>query len=123
MTTQPFRIVVYIPSQSGRMIKWAIELSKYDVEFKNQTSAKSQVLADFIVELPPDLVKTNPTAEWTLHVDGSSSRHGSGVGIWLESPTGEVLEQSFQLEFKASNNEAEYEALLAGLRLAKAIGV
>ncbi|XP_013627220.1 PREDICTED: uncharacterized protein LOC106333302 [Brassica oleracea var. oleracea] len=52
-----------------------------------------------------------------LHVDGSSSKQGSGIGIRLTSPTGEVLEQSFRLEFHASNNEAEYEALVAGLRL------
>lgn len=58
-----------------------------------------------------------------LYVDGASSRHGLGVGIRLESPTGEVLEQSFRPEFKASNNEAAYEALIAGLRLAKEIGV
>ncbi|XP_024006130.1 uncharacterized protein LOC112082830 [Eutrema salsugineum] len=58
-----------------------------------------------------------------LHVDGSSSKHGSGIGIRLTSPTGEILEQSFRLNFHASNNEAEYEALIAGIRLAQGIGV
>ncbi|KAG7557044.1 Integrase catalytic core [Arabidopsis suecica] len=59
---------------------------------------------------------------WKLHVDGSSSKQGSGIGIRLETPTKEIIEQSFRLMFPASNNEAEYEALLAGLRLALAIG-
>ncbi|KAG7529855.1 Ribonuclease H-like superfamily [Arabidopsis suecica] len=41
-----------------------------------------------------------------MHVDGASSRHGSGIGVRLESPTGEILEQSFRLGFPTSNNEA-----------------
>lgn len=78
---------------------------------------------DFIIELPPELSEADPTTEeWTLHVDGTSSRHGSGVGIRLESLTMEILEQSFCLEFKASSNEAEFEALITGLRLARDIG-
>ena len=62
------------------------------------------------------------TQTWKLHVDGDSSRQGSGIGIQLESPTGEMIEQSFRLGFSASNNEAEYESLIAGLRLAQSIG-
>jgi len=49
-----------------------------------------------------------------LHIDGSSSKKGSVVGIRLTSPTGEVLEQSFRLNFEATNNVVEYEALVAG---------
>ncbi|KAI8018763.1 hypothetical protein LOK49_LG04G01039, partial [Camellia lanceoleosa] len=55
-----------------------------------------------------------------LFVDGSSNRQGAGAGVVLISPDGEILEQSIRLGFKASNNEAEYEALIAGLKLAVA---
>ncbi|XP_048605843.1 uncharacterized protein LOC125583251 [Brassica napus] len=111
-------------SQSGRLAKWAIELSEYDVEYRPRTCAKSQVLADFLVELPTgDMKNTEPDSTWILHVDGSSSKQGSGIKIRLTSPTGEVLEQSFRLEFHASNNEAEYEALVAGLRLAHGLKI
>lgn len=122
MTTQPLRNILHSPSQSGRMAKWAVELSEYDIEYKNRTCAKSQVLANFLIELTPELETTIPTPEaaWILYVDESSSRHG--IGIRLESLSKEVLEQSFRLAFSASNNEAEYKALIAGLRLAKAIG-
>nr|KYP73704.1 hypothetical protein KK1_006352 [Cajanus cajan]KYP73711.1 hypothetical protein KK1_006359 [Cajanus cajan] len=58
-----------------------------------------------------------------MHVDGSSNNQGSGAGIILEGPTRLTLEQSLRFAFKASNNQAEYEALLAGLRLAQEIGV
>ncbi|KAG7548084.1 Integrase catalytic core [Arabidopsis suecica] len=123
LTSYPLRSILHGPSQSGRLAKWAIELSEYDIEYKSRTSAKAQVLADFLTELPLDdgiLIEADST--WKLHVDGSSSKQGSGIGIRLETPTKEIIEQSFRLMFPASNNEAKYEALLAGLRLALAIG-
>ncbi|XP_065027568.1 uncharacterized protein LOC135651428 [Musa acuminata AAA Group] len=55
---------------------------------------------------------------WTLHVDGSTITGVAGVGLILKSPTGETYERSVRLQFQATNNEAEYEALLHGLRLA-----
>ncbi|KAG7593993.1 Ribonuclease H-like superfamily [Arabidopsis thaliana x Arabidopsis arenosa] len=73
------------------------------------------------LELSPDVIDEVPEENWILYADGSSSSQGSGLGILLQSPTGEVLEQSLRLQFKASNNETEYEALIAGLRLAKGI--
>ncbi|KAF8093398.1 hypothetical protein N665_0383s0030 [Sinapis alba] len=85
---------------------------------------KAQVLAAFIVEIPPDQAADLdiPVKNWILHVDEASSNKGSGIGVHLQSPTGELIEQSFRLGFAASNNEAEYEALIAGLRLAKVVG-
>ncbi|KAG7533327.1 Integrase catalytic core [Arabidopsis thaliana x Arabidopsis arenosa] len=124
MTSQPIRSILHSPTQSGRLAKWAIELSEYDIEYRTQTSLKAQVLADFVIELSAmDLKDSNPNKQWYLHVDGSSNRQGSGVGIQLTSPTGEVIEQSFWLGFNASNNESEYKALLAGMRLALGMGI
>ena len=124
LTTFPLRIILHSPSQSGRLAKWAIELSEYDVEYRPRTCAKSQVLADFLVELPTrGMTNEEPNSTWVLHVDGSSSKQGSGIGIRLTSPNGEILEQSFRLAFHASNNEAEYEALVAGLWLAHGLKI
>jgi len=75
-----------------------------------------------MTEMSPDVIDVTLDENWTLYSDGSSSLQGSGLGILLQSPTGEILEQSLWLQFKASSNEAEYEALLAGLRLAKGLG-
>src|SRR5690606_14416597 len=74
-------------------------------------------------ELPPELEQDIflPTKSWILHVDGSSTNKGSGAGVQLQSPTRELIQQSFSFGFPASNNEAEYEALIAGLRLAQAV--
>ncbi|KAL0885917.1 hypothetical protein Bca101_009900 [Brassica carinata] len=124
LTTFPLRIILHSPSQSGRLAKCANELSEYDVEYRPRTCAKSQVLADFLVELPTrNMTNEEPNSTWVLHVDGSSSKQGSGIGIRLTSPNGEILEQSFRLAFHASNNEAEYEALIAGLRLAHGLRI
>ncbi|KAL0402384.1 UNVERIFIED_CONTAM: hypothetical protein Slati_4268300 [Sesamum latifolium] len=61
-----------------------------------------------------------PKAEkWLLHVDGSSRIQGSGVGIVITSPQGKDLEFAVKFGFKASNNEAEYEALVIGTYEAK----
>ena len=54
---------------------------------------------------------------WKVFVDGASSALGYGAGIVVITPEGIKLEHSFRLGFKASNNEAEYEALLVGLRV------
>jgi len=124
MTSQPIMTILHSPTQSGRLAKWAIELSEYDIEYRTRSSLKAQVLADFVIELPlADLDETNSNKMWLLHVDGSSNRQGSGVGIQLTSPTGEVIEQSFRLGFNASNNASEYEALIAGIKLAQGMGI
>lgn len=59
-----------------------------------------------------------------MYVDGSSNDNGSGVGLILSSPEPKQIrvEYALRLKFKASNNEAEYKALLAGLRLAQVVG-
>ncbi|XP_048634995.1 uncharacterized protein LOC125608613 [Brassica napus] len=123
LTDQPLRTILQNTNRSGRLTKWAIELGELDITYKNRTAAKSQVLADFLVELAPELEQdlTLPSSNWTLHVDGSSTNKGAGAGVQLQSPTGELIRQSFSFGFPASNNEAEYESLIAGLRLAKAV--
>uniref|UniRef100_A0A2N9INV2 Uncharacterized protein n=1 Tax=Fagus sylvatica TaxID=28930 RepID=A0A2N9INV2_FAGSY len=60
---------------------------------------------------------------WTVNIDGSSTKEMGGAGIILVSPEKDKFEYAIQLRFRATNNEAEYEALLAGLKLSKKMGV
>ncbi|GJX98811.1 reverse transcriptase domain-containing protein [Tanacetum coccineum] len=80
------------------------------------------ILADFLVEKPdessPDaLVVETPQEPWTLFTDESSCVDGSGVGLILTSPEGTEFTYALRFQFTTSNNEAEYEALIAGLRI------
>ena len=66
---------------------------------------------------------TDPSNVWNLRINGSSNINRSGAGIVLESPTGEKVRYALRLQFPVTNNKAEYKALIAGLRLAKEIGL
>ena len=69
------------------------------------------MFADFVVELSPGGVEeAEAGSQWMLSVDGSSNQQGSGAGIVLEGPNGVLIEQALCFAFKASNNQAEYEA-------------
>ena len=103
-------------------MKWAMELREFDIRFKPRTAIKGQVLANFLAEftaLTEEVVENLgcvfdvPT--WRLYVDGASNAQGSGAGLVSTSPEGYDLEYSLRFDFPVSNNEAEYEALIAGL--------
>ncbi|XP_068497746.1 uncharacterized protein [Phaseolus vulgaris] len=82
-----------------------------------------QIFADFVVELSAETTHNAGSDDrWVLSVDGSSNQLGSGAGVILEGPNGVLIEQSLRFAFKASNNQAEYEALIAGILLAKEMG-
>ena len=72
---------------------------------------------------PVDSDPTDPSNVWNMKIDGSSNMNGSGMGVVLESPTGEKVRYALRLQFPATNDEAEYEALIAGLRLVKEMGL
>jgi ribonuclease HI len=63
------------------------------------------------------------TSVWKMIFDGSSSREGVGVGVVLVSPSQETISLSYKLEFEATNNLAEYKALVLDLRTTKDMGI
>ncbi|XP_071741277.1 uncharacterized protein [Rutidosis leptorrhynchoides] len=120
------------PEKLGRMAIWAIKLGEHEIEFQIRHSIKGQVLADFIAETIGEEMGTtsiqvitpaNELEEWKLFTDGASSSEGSGVGLMLISPEGKEYTYTLRFKFSTTNNEAEYEALLAGLRLAKEMNI
>ncbi|XP_042466341.1 uncharacterized protein LOC122048891 [Zingiber officinale] len=118
MTNSPLSRVLLNPEASGRLIKWTTELSEFDIQYQPRTAIKAQSLADFITEVQ----YPEPEVTWKVSVDGSSARQGSGVGILLISPKEERMQLSVRLDYRATNNEAEYEALIAGLQAARHMG-
>nr|KYP31356.1 Retrovirus-related Pol polyprotein from transposon 17.6 [Cajanus cajan] len=105
---------------AGRMIAWLVELFEFGFKYESRGPLKGQCLADFVAELTP--ISADEQQVWTLHVDGSSNSKGGGAGIILEGPNKVTLEQSLKFGFRVTNNQAEFEALLAGLRLAHDLG-
>ncbi|RDX74602.1 hypothetical protein CR513_45639, partial [Mucuna pruriens] len=114
----PIRQVLRKPDLAGRMVAWSVQLSEFDISFERMGHIKAQVLADFVNELAPKDRPSVEEGEWYLSMDGSTNQTGSGAGVILEGPGGVLVEQSLHFDFRASNNQAEYEALLAGMRLA-----
>jgi ribonuclease HI len=109
----------------GRIAKWAYELGVHDIEFRPCTAIKTQALVDFVFEWIEQQVPDNPEATevWRMYFDGSLKLQGAGAGILFIAPGGEQLKYALQLLFLASNNAAEYEALIHGLNIATSLGI
>ncbi|XP_066162122.1 uncharacterized protein [Oryza sativa Japonica Group] len=110
---------------TGRLRKWAAELSPFDLHFVARTAIKSQVLANFVAEWTPTFVPEPELIEqpWIMHFDGSWSHRGPGAAAVLTSLGGVPIWYAARLQFDSTNNTAEYEAVLLGLMKAKALGV
>ncbi|KAK4383251.1 hypothetical protein Sango_2794000 [Sesamum angolense] len=84
---------------------------------------KSSSLSGFRFQDSKNIFGGHPKIEkWLLHMDESSTIQGSGAGVVITSPNGEDLEFAVKFGFKASNNEAKYEALLIGMKMAHELG-
>ncbi|XP_075507440.1 uncharacterized protein LOC142544265 [Primulina tabacum] len=116
--SHPIVVLTNSPFGQNPKIKWTTELGEYDIQYEPRTAIKAQALADFLTET----VHHENEDPWKVYVDGSSSRDGSGVGAVLISPAGEEVKLAVGLDFRASNNKAEYEAVLAGLQAARNVG-
>ncbi|KAK0582161.1 hypothetical protein LWI29_022202 [Acer saccharum] len=104
-TNCPLKLILQKPEVSDRLTKWAIELSEFDIEYLPRTAIKAQAVADFVVEF------TEPSIE-----------RGSGAGAVVSTPEGDSVECALRFNFKATNNQAEYEALIAGLKVCTVLG-
>ena len=105
LTDLPLRSTINKPNLSGRMVRWEIELSEHDIQYKPRISKKGQVLVDVIAELPQSETHPDSLDWWTLNIDGASRQTGAGIGLQLKSPSGDRTEHAIRLGFNASNNE------------------
>ncbi|XP_076929267.1 uncharacterized protein LOC143593553 [Bidens hawaiensis] len=137
LTDQPLQQVLSKPEFSGRLTKWAIELGDHTLEYKPRTAIKGQVLADFLTETEGEKEEEKGEASSPkesegkeenkgevlrkLYTDGASNEEGSGAWLIPVSPKGIELTYAIRLGFPSTNNEAEYETHLAGLRIVKGV--
>ncbi|CAL8989853.1 unnamed protein product [Prunus brigantina] len=126
----PLRYLMSKPVLSGRIAKWSLLLSEFEIKFVPQKAIKGQALADFLAahptpdnmelsaDLPDEEVFTTEALTWQLYFDGAARRNGAGAGLVFITPSGGLIPYSFSLLALCSNNVAEYEALIIGLEIA-----
>ena len=127
----PLKYMLSRKTLIGRLAKWVMLLSEFDIQYVDRKATKGQAIADHLADAP--LVDAYPLVmefldehiclieeqpPWKLYFDGSYTSHGSGVGILLVTPQGDYIPKAFKLQFPSTNNIAEYEALIVGLKIA-----
>jgi hypothetical protein len=102
--------ILHNQDATGRISKWVVKLGALSIDFKPRTAIKSQTLVNFMAEWRENQIPTpvDKPEHWTMHFVGSLKLDGGGAGVLFR---------------EVSNNEAEYEALLHGLRLAISLGI
>jgi hypothetical protein len=117
--------IIKNPDAAGRIAKWSVELMGETLAYAPRKAIKSQILADFVTEwtdtqLPPPQIQAECS---TLYFDGSVMKSGTDADLLFVSPLEEHMRYAVCLHFPASNNMAEYEALLCSLKIAIETGI
>ena len=130
ITDFPIKQILSKPNLSSRLTKWAIDLGIYDIRHIPRAAKKGQVMVDFLVEIQSftaELEQLQHTKEkfkmWVLSTEGASNSTRVGIRIVLEAFLGLRIEEACRLSFQVTNNEADYEALIYVVKLAKHLGV
>ena len=139
LTQLPLKTILRSVDYTGRIAKWGTILGAFDIKYMPRTSMKGQVLADLVAEFTEpevdellanrnkdeklvDTISQCCPPTWEVHVDRASNQKGSGVGLALTFFEMVIIEKSLRLDFPATNNEAEYEALLEGMAMVQRMG-
>ena len=109
-----------MPIMSGRIGKWILALSEFDLRYESAKAVKGQIMADFGTQ-HCGTVETLEIVPWTLFFDGSTCDRGAGIGIVLIFPRGKKYEFSWPIVATSTNIQAEYRALVKGLELLKEV--
>ncbi|GKF10166.1 reverse transcriptase domain-containing protein, partial [Tanacetum coccineum] len=136
LTDKPIKQILTRPAKLVKIDKWAIELVEHDIKFIGSNSVKGKILADFLAKTPfvedknketkyPEATNEAPNSRsmWKLYTNRASSSGGSGASLMLVSSEGKECAYALRFKFETTTNEAEYEALLAGLRIAEEIEI
>ncbi|XP_026416093.1 uncharacterized protein LOC113311475 [Papaver somniferum] len=130
-------------ARPGRISKWSAQIKQFDIFYEMRITVKAQAVADFLEDFPlddeegvddipgmeedredpSDLLETCSSTRWGAFVDGSSNKDGSGLGLVFTTPKGKKMVHSFKMEFKATNNVTEYEAVIHALRMIVEMGI
>ena len=144
----PIKYIFEKPTLSGRIARWQMILTEYDIQYTTQKAIKGSVLADHLAHqavedyqsmrfnFPNEDIMTLDSIEknrpydgpeqgsrWTLFFDGASNALGNGISVVLISLEGCHTPFTARLCFNCTNNMAEYEACIFGLKAAIDLGI
>ena len=136
----PLRYLFDRPVLTGRLMRWLVLLTEFDIQYMTQKSVKGSIVADHLASLPvsddipidydfPDeqFISMTSITGWQLYLDGAANQSGFGIGILLISPQGDHIPRSVRLVFsghhRLTNNMVEYEACITGLETALDLGI
>ena len=136
----PLKYLFDRPVLTGRLMRWLVLLTEFDIQYMTQKSVKGSIVADHLASLPvsddrpidygfPDeqFVSMTSITGWQLYFDGVANQSGFGIGILLISPQGDHIPRSVRLVFSGhhslTNNMVEYEACITGLETALDLGI
>ena len=139
LTQLPLKAILRSADYTRRIAKWGTILGAFDIKYMPRTSIKGQVLADLVAEFAEGLVENEleehcmgeksvglvtaqEPLQWKIYVDGAANQKESGVGLVLILPEKLIVEKSLRLDFSATNNKAEYKALLEGMSMVQRMG-
>ncbi|XP_050909501.1 uncharacterized protein LOC127123315 [Lathyrus oleraceus] len=139
----PIKYISKKPGLTGRIARWQMLLSEYDIQYVTQKAIKGSVLPEYLAHQPVEDYQSmrldfpdedvmyirdyaipgpeegpEPGSRWTLVFDGASNASGNGIGAVIASPTDFHLPFTARLCFKCTNNMAEYEACILGIEAA-----
>ncbi|KAF5191958.1 Rvt_3 domain-containing protein [Thalictrum thalictroides] len=136
VTNLPLKQVISKIEKSGRFEKWTISLGKFSLDFEQKRSKKSQVIANFLADFPvedkswdvdiivnPQLQRASPEDlmhtinQWRIIINGSI-KESIAISVVIITTDNTRIQFSEELGFPATNNDAEYEAILMGLQMA-----
>ncbi|CAL0322726.1 unnamed protein product [Lupinus luteus] len=130
----PIKYIFEKPILTGRIARWQVLLSEYDIVYVTRKAIKGSALADYLAsqpiektesvnqEFPDEGIMSLSLEEpakgdiWTLVFDGASNALGHGIGVILISPEGDFTPITARLCFDSTNNIAEYEACAMSLQ-------
>ena len=136
----PLRYLFDRPALAGRLMRWLVLLTEFDIHYVSQKSIKGSVVADHLASLP--IIKSRPIDDdfpdeefvamtrlsgWRMYFDGTTNHSRYGIGVLLVSPQGDHIPRSVRLTFPdyypTTNNIVEYEACILGLETALKLGI
>ncbi|XP_058221013.1 uncharacterized protein LOC131331161 [Rhododendron vialii] len=143
----PLKYILSRPILSGKIAKWAVILQQFAIAYVFQKAVNGQALADFLaahpipdnsplaIDLPDEeVMQVEVQKAWEMYFDGATrspngqkqediKNNNSGIGVVFVTPNNAIIPYSFALTKGCSNNEAEYEAVIAVLELALQIPI